>query len=116
MSFKAGRRHEKAQDRAAAVMERTELKVVRSKGQARVIHSRRKAWEDVNEEIPQSNTNTTKKSETNQQSEVVGDEGGVSELDDEMGEAAGGGAGDKATAAEPHSNPASQTLEDDEII
>ena len=70
---------------------------MRSKGQARAIHSRRKAWEDVN-------------------GEVEGDEGGVPELDDEMGEAEGEAGGKATAAAQLHSDPPPQTMEEDEII
>ena len=82
LSFKARRRQGKAQDRAAAVIERTELKVAKSKGQARTMQTRRKTWDDINVRIPQSK----KKSDKDQDAE---EEDG-SELDDEMGEAEGG--------------------------
>ncbi|KAI1406884.1 Alb1-domain-containing protein [Hypoxylon sp. FL1857] len=52
MSSKARRRHEKGQDRAAAIMERTEQKIAKSKGQARTIQTRRKTWDEVNNQIP----------------------------------------------------------------
>ncbi|KAI1139048.1 Alb1-domain-containing protein [Hypoxylon sp. FL0543] len=52
MNSKARRRHEKGQDRAAAVMERTEKKIAKSKGQARTIQTRRKTWDEVNNQIP----------------------------------------------------------------
>ena len=125
LSTKARRRQERAQDRAAAVMERTELKVARSKGHARTIQTRRKTWEDINDQIP-LNTTTTTKFEALRGAEEDGDENenqeengqeansGVPELDDEMGDA-GGEAGVQAKA-EPHSNPAPETMEDDEII
>ncbi|KAI1391248.1 Alb1-domain-containing protein [Hypoxylon trugodes] len=77
MSSKARRRHEKDQDRAAAIMERTEQKVAKSKGQARTIQSRRKTWDEVNDQIP---TNKTK-SEGGAGGE---DDQEVSELDEEM--------------------------------
>lgn len=52
LSTKARRRQEKDQDRAAAIAERTEKKTAKSKGQARTIESRRKAWDDINNQIP----------------------------------------------------------------
>ncbi|RYO80552.1 hypothetical protein DL766_001095 [Monosporascus sp. MC13-8B] len=82
LSSKARRRQEKAQDRAAAVIERTELKVAKSKGQARTIQTRRKAWDDINVQIPQSN----KKSDRDQDGGEEDEDGG-SELDNETGEA-----------------------------
>ncbi|RYP69076.1 hypothetical protein DL771_006307 [Monosporascus sp. 5C6A] len=85
LSFKARRRQEKAQDRAAAVIERTELKVAKSKGQARTMQTRRKAWDDINVQIPQSK----KKSDKDRDAEEEDGVGG-SQLDDEMGEAEAG--------------------------
>lgn len=35
-------------DRAEAIMDRTAVKVQKSKGHARVIHSRKKTWDEVN--------------------------------------------------------------------
>ncbi|KAI0398298.1 Alb1-domain-containing protein [Xylariaceae sp. FL0594] len=52
LSSKARKRQEKAQDRAFAVMERTEKKVSISKNQSRMIQSRAKMWEEVNQQIP----------------------------------------------------------------
>ncbi|KAH9999151.1 Alb1-domain-containing protein [Xylariaceae sp. FL0662B] len=78
-SSKARRRHEKAQDRAAEFMEKNEKKVARSKGQARTIHSRRKAWDEINNQIPGN-----KKASTQDRNEEKDEE--VSEFDDEMDE------------------------------
>ncbi|KAI1214527.1 Alb1-domain-containing protein [Annulohypoxylon truncatum] len=76
MSSKARKRYEKGQDRAAAVMDRTEKKINKSKGQARIIQTRRKTWDEVNNQIP-----ATKKP----QAELDGeDDHETSELDDEM--------------------------------
>lgn len=83
LSTKARRRQEKAQDHAAAIMERTEVKITKSKGQARAIQFRSKAWDDINDQIPQD----SKKPEKSQDADR--DEHSSSELDDEMGEAAG---------------------------
>lgn len=52
MSTKARRRHEKGLDRAEVVVDRTEKKLQKSKGQARVIKARSKPWDEVNKEIP----------------------------------------------------------------
>lgn len=51
MSSKARRRHEKSMDRAEAIMDRTAVKVQKSKGHARVIGSRKKTWEEINKEV-----------------------------------------------------------------
>ncbi|KAI1076314.1 Alb1-domain-containing protein [Whalleya microplaca] len=80
MSSKARRRHEKAQDRAAEIMERKEKKVARSKGQARTIYSRRKTWDEINNQIPGSKRTST------QDGDDEPDEEEVSEFDDEMDE------------------------------
>ncbi|KAI1498492.1 Alb1-domain-containing protein [Biscogniauxia marginata] len=84
MSSKARKRHERGQDRAIAIIERTERKVAKSKGQARNIHSRRKAWDEVNKQLP---TTTQKHTGGKSDSEEDQEE---SELDDEMNEAPGG--------------------------
>ncbi|KAI0597999.1 Alb1-domain-containing protein [Biscogniauxia sp. FL1348] len=81
MSSKARRRHEKEQDRAVAIMERTQQKVAKSKGQARNIHSRAKAWDEINKQIPAA---ARKSTEENSDEEEDQEE---SELDDEMNEA-----------------------------
>jgi len=51
LSSRARRRQEKSMDRAEAIMDRTAVKVQRSKGHARVIHSRKKTWDEVNKEV-----------------------------------------------------------------
>ncbi|KAK3297576.1 Alb1-domain-containing protein [Chaetomium fimeti] len=50
LSTRARRRQERSMDRAEAVMDRTAVKVQKSKGHARVIHGRRKTWDEVNRE------------------------------------------------------------------
>lgn len=54
LSSKARRRQAKSMDRAEAIMDRTAKKVEKSKGQAKVIYSRRKTWEEVNTEVSES--------------------------------------------------------------
>ncbi|AEO62792.1 uncharacterized protein THITE_2107393 [Thermothielavioides terrestris NRRL 8126] len=51
LSSRARRRQEKSMDRAEAVMERTALKVQKSKDHAKVIHSRKKTWDEINREV-----------------------------------------------------------------
>lgn len=83
MSSKARKRHEKAQDRAAIIMERTEKKVALSKDQSRVIQSRRKVWDEVNQHIIPPNG-----SKVDTKQKAAHDENtDESEFDDEMGEA-----------------------------
>ncbi|KAI0120203.1 Alb1-domain-containing protein [Nemania sp. FL0031] len=81
MSSKARKRHEKAQDRAAAIMERTEKKVALSKGQSKAIQTRRKAWEEINQIIPLSNNGVEPKGKAR----IEEDNTDESEFDDEMG-------------------------------
>ncbi|EAQ86566.1 hypothetical protein CHGG_07819 [Chaetomium globosum CBS 148.51] len=50
LSTRARRRQERSMDKAEAIMDRTAVKVQKSKGHARVIHGRRKTWEEVNRE------------------------------------------------------------------
>ena len=50
LSSRARRRQEKSMDRAEVVMDRTAIKVQRSKGHAKVIDSRKKTWDEVNKE------------------------------------------------------------------
>ncbi|KAK4151317.1 Alb1-domain-containing protein [Chaetomidium leptoderma] len=49
-SFKARKRQERSMDRAEAIMDRTALKVQKSKVSAKVIESRKKTWDEVNRE------------------------------------------------------------------
>ncbi|KAI1776017.1 Alb1-domain-containing protein [Hypoxylon cercidicola] len=79
LSSKARKRFEKGQDRAAAIMERTEHKVAKSKGQARTMQSRRKAWDDINNQIPSNKKKP--------QDEANDEEDAASELDEDMGDA-----------------------------
>ncbi|KAI1102396.1 Alb1-domain-containing protein [Jackrogersella minutella] len=80
LSFKARRRQEKEQDRAAAILERTEKKIAKSKGQARLIQTRSKTWDEVNNQIPANK----KKPEVEANSE---DDWEASDLDEDMNDA-----------------------------
>ncbi|KAI8956806.1 Alb1-domain-containing protein [Daldinia sp. FL1419] len=79
LSSKARRRHEKGQDRAANIMEKTERKIAKSKGQARTIQTRRKAWDEINNQIPANNSESRE--------EANGKENEASESDEEMDDA-----------------------------
>ncbi|KAI0423419.1 Alb1-domain-containing protein [Xylaria sp. FL1042] len=85
ISSKARKRHEKAQDRAAVIMERTEKKVALSKDQSRTIQGRRKLWEEINQKISLSNGQVEPKEKTSGNGDNAS--GSESEFDDEMGEA-----------------------------
>ncbi|KAL7625638.1 hypothetical protein AAE478_004858 [Parahypoxylon ruwenzoriense] len=107
-SYRARKRHEKGQDRAAAITERTEQKIAKSKGQARTIQSRRKAWDEINHQIPADK----KKS----QDEANGEEDQeLSELDEEMDDAQVEGAL-KGTPAINEVSPQQGIEEDDGIL
>lgn len=51
MSTKAKRRQEKGLDRAEAVIDKKERKIEKSKGRARTVQERAKAWDDLNKKI-----------------------------------------------------------------
>ncbi|KAL3423354.1 hypothetical protein PVAG01_05101 [Phlyctema vagabunda] len=51
LSSKAKRRQEKGLDRAEAVMDKKETKIEKSKGRARTVQERAKAWEDLNKKV-----------------------------------------------------------------
>lgn len=53
-STRAKKRQEVAQDKAIAIIERTENKVEKSKDSSRNIQRRRKDWEDINKSVPAS--------------------------------------------------------------
>ncbi|KAI1745864.1 Alb1-domain-containing protein [Xylaria scruposa] len=90
MSSRARKRQEKAQDRAAAVMERTEKKVALSKDSSRTIQTRRKVWEEINQDISSKSHNTKTGRNAATASYDEDDDGAEeSELDEEMGEAGG---------------------------
>lgn len=91
MSSKARKRHEKAQDRAAALLERTEKKVALSKGQSRTIQGRRKAWDEVNQSIPLNNNKAGTKQE------VRRDEGSTDEYESVDDEEMAGVSGDRGS-------------------
>jgi hypothetical protein len=52
LSAKAKRRQGKGLDRAEAVMDKTEIKVQKSMGRARAVQERRRAWEELNRNLP----------------------------------------------------------------
>ncbi|KAI3323291.1 hypothetical protein HD806DRAFT_107451 [Xylariaceae sp. AK1471] len=101
LSTRARKRHEKAQDRAAIIMERTEKKVTLSKDQSRTIQSRRKVWDAVNQEIPLIKAQAMGKVHRDE------DDTDELELDDDMGEVV-----DEGDAAKAESKPAPETTMD----
>jgi len=51
LSAKAKKRQEKGMDRAEAVMDKKEIRIVKSKDRARTVQERAKAWEDLNRKM-----------------------------------------------------------------
>lgn len=51
MSSKARKRHEKGMERAEVVMDRTAVKVQKSKGQAKKNQAVKKTWDEINAEM-----------------------------------------------------------------
>ncbi|KAI0471116.1 Alb1-domain-containing protein [Xylariaceae sp. FL0804] len=107
MSSKARKRHEKAQDRAAAILERTAQKVGKSKGQARSIQSRAKTWDAIN-----STVTSSKKESKEPPAEEGKKQESDSELDDEMLEAEDAG----QVEAQPLTISTGNADNDDEIL
>lgn len=70
-SSRARRRHEKSMDRAAAVTDRTALKVHKSKGHARVIHSRKKTWDEINREVFERESKLSKKAKARMEEDAM---------------------------------------------
>ncbi|KAI1124512.1 Alb1-domain-containing protein [Nemania abortiva] len=119
MSSKARKRHEKAQDRAAAFMERTERKVALSKGQSRTIQGRRKMWEDINQSIPLDNIKTELKGKVPLDDEDNTDESGLDDNMDGAGEEHRNqqqGDADKAEVTRPATETAMDQDDDDGIL
>ena len=83
ISSRAQKRRERAINRAEAVLEKTILKVERSRGQAKTLQSRRKDWDQINKIGPAKSLTLL---------DVIKDHGGVDkpvaatidDLDDEM--------------------------------
>ncbi|KAI0024411.1 Alb1-domain-containing protein [Xylariomycetidae sp. FL0641] len=107
MSSKARKRHEKDQDRAAAIMERTQTKVAKSKGQARNIQSRRKTWDEINQQVP------VEKKEGDSKVTVEEGSGDESSLDDEMEEAETNRQQGKTATAAVETAPAPTSMDED---
>jgi len=51
LSWKAKRRQERGLDRAEAVMDKTEKKIEKSRGKARTVQERSKAWDELNRKM-----------------------------------------------------------------
>lgn len=130
LSSRARRRHEKGMDRAEAVMDRTLSKIEKSKGQARTVQGRRKAWEDINtsaraagdDDDDDDAAKLKKKKKTARQLEAEAEQALVGRFysnvgDDEDMEGAGSDGGGTPPAPNPQpENTAAHDDDDDEIL
>lgn len=104
-------------DRAEAVMERTALKVQKSKGHAKVIHSRKKTWDEVNREAFERAEQA--KLSIKAKAKMEGDAEVAAFYAEDDNDAEMGGAEDTGNAASPvqaASIPAPATDEEEEIL
>lgn len=99
-------------ERAEAVAERTALKVQKSKGQARVIQSRKKTWDELNREIlGREAAAAAKKSKDPEGDAAVA--AFYADTDEEMDGADEETVGGKATTAEKPSVPVPAPVEEE---
>ncbi|RGP81785.1 alb1 nuclear shuttling factor domain-containing [Fusarium longipes] len=110
MSAKARQRHEKGLEMAAAIAERTQNKIEKSKGRGRNIQQRAKNWEEINKIAEEEKA---QESDDDEEVESVKKDKRI-EMDEEMD-----GADDETLTAPPTDNTAApiQADEDgDEIL
>jgi hypothetical protein len=103
MSAKARQRHERGLEMAAAVAERTQNKIEKSKGRGRNIQQRAKNWEEINKAAEEA-----EKAQESGDEDVKKDERGV-ELDEEMD-----GADETLTAPVADNAPSAAPVQADE--
>jgi hypothetical protein len=116
LSHKARIRQEKNLERAEAVAERTALKVQKSKGQARVIQSRKKTWDELNREILGREAADKKKTSKDPEGDAAV-AAFYADTDDEMDGAEDDTLGGDAPVAENASVPvAAPAVEEEEIL
>ncbi|ETS80289.1 hypothetical protein PFICI_07818 [Pestalotiopsis fici W106-1] len=108
-SSRAKKRQEDAQDKAIAIIERTENKVEKSKDSSRNIQRRRKDWDDVNKSIPVTQNAFGSLQDENDDD----DQSENSELDDEMSEVK---QANTAVLAQVPQIPAAVMDDDDDIL
>jgi hypothetical protein len=122
LSSRARRRQEKSMDRAEAIMDRTAVKVQKSKGHAKVINSRKKTWDEINKEAfdreDQPKMSKKAKAKTEEDAMVAAfyaDEDGDAEMAGAgyVGEANGDA---EASPAQAAVIPAQQPDEEEEIL
>lgn len=118
MSSRARRRHEKGLQRAEGVVDRTAVKVAKSKKAESNIIGRKKGWDEINASVVGAGGNGAKGAN---RFGALGDEDDddeeIEEVDDEMWEAGAASSAQGVTAKEvavPASAPPPQ--DDDEIL
>lgn len=106
LSTKARRRHERGLERAEHVVDRTAVKIQKSKRSAAEIASRKKAWDEVNGSIGDVAAAVGGKASLNMFAGLGDDDGGddedveeVDNFDDEMGDVDQGASAAAAAAA-----------------
>ncbi|KAK6833004.1 hypothetical protein PG990_002188 [Apiospora arundinis] len=112
LSSKAAKRREEAQDRAMAILERTQKKVALSKGRARTIQTRRKTWDEINKEVPTANGFAGLEDEADDSDDDEAAAAKAPAFDDEMGDVAA----DSAKAAGPVATETSDMEDADGIL
>lgn len=115
MSHKARLRQEKNLERAEAVAERTALKVQKSKGQARVIQSRKKTWEELNREILGREAAAAKKSSKDPEGDAAV-AAFYADADQDMDVVDEDTNGEAATAEKPYLQVPAPVEEEEEIL
>ncbi|ROW06078.1 hypothetical protein VMCG_04564 [Cytospora schulzeri] len=118
LSTKARKRHERGLERAEEIVDRTALKIQKSKRSASEIASRKKAWDAVNGDAAASKASVNMFAGLGGGNDDDDDDEDIEEVDnfdDEMGEVVEQGA-TKAKAAVPAPAPPPQEDDDEDIL
>ncbi|KAH6649025.1 Alb1-domain-containing protein [Truncatella angustata] len=107
MSSRAKKRAEEKQDKAAAIMERTENKIEKSKNSAKTVLTRRKNWEDINKDVPLDKNPFANLGDDDEDEEEEEEE--ESEADDEIKQA-------NAAVLQAQAAPATMGDDDDDQV
>lgn len=88
LSSRARRRHERGLERAEEIVDRTAVKIRKSKRSASNIANRKKAWDDVNGSVEKPSGNKFAELADQGEDDEEEEEESVEEFDDEMADAA----------------------------
>ncbi|KAH6626340.1 Alb1-domain-containing protein [Chaetomium sp. MPI-SDFR-AT-0129] len=118
LSSKARRRQEKNMDRAEAIMDRTAVKVQKSKGHARVIHSRKKTWDEINKDAfdHEEPVKISKKAQAKMDEDAMVEAFYADDGDEEMAGAEEVGEVVSVLEAAPVAGPVSAAEQEEEIL